>query len=140
MKLALNRCWLTTQATIGKLLIDEVFECFTLEDRYRPPPEPKVPRQTCIPIGEYEVRITHSQRFGVMMPLVLDVPGFQGIRFHPGNTAADTEGCILPGRARELNKVLQSRAAYEQLFQKLQLAVLKGAPIRLTVAVTPHEE
>ena len=140
MKLQLNRCWLTTKATIGKLLVDEVFEAFTLEDRYRPPPEPKVPRETCIPVGDYDVVITHSPRFGVMMPLLLGVPGFQGVRIHPGNTAADTEGCILVGRARSGEAVQQSRNAYDALFVKLQQATLKGERIEISVRLTPHEE
>lgn len=139
MRLTLNRCWLSQKATIGKLCIDDVFEAFTCEDRYRPPPEPKVPRETCIPVGEYEVVITHSPRFGVMMPLLLGVPGFEGVRIHPGNTAADTDGCILVGRSRNGESVQQSRAAYEALFGKLQQAVLRGERITIAVALTPHE-
>lgn len=139
MKLTLNRCWLTAKATVGKLTIDDVFECFTLEDRYRPPPEPKVPRETCIPVGEFQVVITHSQRFRVMMPLLLDVPGFQGVRIHPGNTPADTEGCILVGRKRGDSAVFESLLAYRQLFEKLQQAVLRGQRIDLAVSLTPHE-
>jgi len=139
VRLRLDRCWLSQKATVGKLIIDDVFECFTLEDRYRPPPEPKVPRETCIPVGEYRVLITFSPRFKVMMPLVQDVPGFQGVRFHTGNTADDTEGCILVGRKRGDSTVYESRAAYEQLFGKLQAAELKGEELRLSVNLTPHE-
>lgn len=139
MKLTLARCWLTTTSSIGKLLVDDVFECFTCEDRYRPPPEPKVPRETCIPVGEYEVVITHSPRFGVMMPLLLGVPGFNGVRIHPGNSFEDTEGCILPGRERNGERVEHSRAAYDALYGKLQGAILKGERITIDVKVTPHE-
>lgn len=139
MKLALDRCWLSAKATVGKLSIDDVFECFTLEDRYRPPPEPKVPRETCIPVGIYEVVVTHSPRFHAMMPLLLDVPGFAGVRIHAGNTPADTDGCILPGRVRVPDGVQQSLPAYNQLFGKLQLAVLKGERITLDVRLSPHE-
>lgn len=140
MKLALHRCWLTTRATVGKLLIDEVHECFTCEDRYRPPPEPKVPRETCIPVGEYEVVITHSPRFGVMMPLLLGVPDFNGVRIHPGNTFNDTEGCLLVGRERDGERVNHSRIAYDALFGKLQAAILQGERITIDVKVTPHEQ
>lgn len=139
MKLAINRSWLTQTATVGKLLVDDVFECFTCEDRYRPPPERKVPAQTCIPVGSYEVVITHSPRFGVMMPLLLEVPDFQGVRIHPGNGTADTEGCILVGRARDGERVVSSRAAYASLFGKLQQAILKGERITLAISLTPHE-
>lgn len=139
MKLMLDRCWLTATSTIGKLRIDEVFECYTLEDRYRPPPEPKVPRETCIPVGNYEIVITHSPRFRVMMPLLVDVPGFVGVRIHPGNTPMDTDGCILVGRARDGNAVAQSRSAYDALFGKLQNAVLRGEKIHIDVRLSPHE-
>lgn len=139
MILNLNRCWLSAKATVGKLVIADVFECFTLEDRYRPPPEPKVPRETCIPVGQYEVVITHSPRFGVMMPLLVGVPDFQGVRIHPGNTVDDTEGCILVGRSRDGEHVGQSRAAYDALFGKLQTAILRGERVVLSVHLTPHE-
>jgi hypothetical protein len=133
MELDLKRMWLTDTSTIGELFIDGAFECFTLEDRYRPPPAPKVPRATAIPIGRYHVVITMSQRFGVEMPLLLAVPGFQGIRIHPGNTAADTEGCLLVGRQRDVNRVLESRAAYDVLFAKLALARNAGEKTMITV-------
>jgi hypothetical protein len=139
VKLSLNRCWLTPRATMGKLLIDDVFECFTCEDRYRAPPEPKVPHETCIPVGQYEVLITPSPRFKVMMPLLVDVPGFVGVRIHPGNTVLDTDGCILVGRERNGERVEQSRVAYEALFSKLAAAELKGERVTIAVSLTPHE-
>lgn len=139
MRLTLNRCWLTTKSTVGKLLIDDVFFSYTLEDRYRPPPEPKVARETCIPVGTYEVVINHSPRFGVEMPLLLNVPGFQGVRIHAGNTSADTEGCILVGRDRMPDGVKNSRDAYAELFTKLQKARNDGERVSITIAVTPHE-
>ncbi len=64
MELTLNRKWLTEVSTVGELLVDGRFECWTLEDRYRPPPAPKVPRETCIPSGRYQVIINNSVRFG----------------------------------------------------------------------------
>lgn len=140
MELRLVRCWLTEASTVGVLYdvtrpdLSERL-CFVLEDRHRPAPEVKVPGATCIPPGRYEVRITHSPRFGVEMPLLLDVPGFTGIRIHPGNSARDTEGCLLPGRVRHGESVKESRAAYVDL-----LAHLRGAagPIWLTITVEPH--
>ena len=139
MKLVLDRCWLSTNATVGKLSIDDVFECYTLEDRYRPPPEPKKARETCIPVGEYEVKITHSERFGVEMPLLLNVANFMGIRIHPGNAPSDTEGCILVGRTREHERIGGSREAYAQLFKKLQAALDAGQRITIDVRLSPHE-
>src|SRR5689334_1352299 len=91
MNLQLLRQQFTTDSTIGSLYIDGEFECFTLEDTVRAPGI-KIAGATAIPSGTYEVTIDLSARFGRMMPHVLDVPMFKGIRIHPGNTAKDTEG------------------------------------------------
>ena len=105
--------------TYGVLYLGGVWFCHTLEDRVRPT---KIPGQTAIPAGRYQVIISMSPRFKRPLPLLLAVPGFEGIRIHPGNTAEDTEGCILPGYARGQNSVLQSRAAFDGLFSHLQVA------------------
>jgi len=131
LNLDLVRRWLTDMSTIGELYVDGVRECFILEDRYRPPGEAKVHGATCIPCGTYPVRITHSPKFGVDLPLVCDVPGFQGVRIHPGNYPADTEGCLLPGRDRLPDAVQGSRLAFVDLFAKLQ-----GAAEPITLAVS----
>jgi hypothetical protein len=107
-----------------------------LEDRYRPAPEAKVPGATCIPLGRYEVRITHSPKFDRDLPLLIGVPGFEGVRIHPGNTAADTEGCLLPGRVRHGEAVQESRAAFVDLFAKLRGA---AEPIWLNVELAVHD-
>lgn len=106
-------------ATLGSLYVDKHWRCFTIEDAIRPV---KVPGQTAIPPGRYKVTLTESARFKRVLPLLNDVPGFSGIRIHPGNTIADTEGCILVGRDRVPGRVLQSRAAFEWLFQTLSAA------------------
>lgn len=125
LELLLKRRWLTLNTTIGELFIcapiSPVFECFILEDRYRGS-APKVPKQTCIPLGRYEVQINMSPKFNRPLPLLLNVPGFNGIRIHAGNVAADTEGCLLPGRERITDKVLESRSAFDSLFAKLRAA------------------
>lgn len=105
--------------TIGVLMLGNAFECYTLEDRLRPRGE-KVPGKTAIPAGLYRVRVTWSPRFSRELPLVERVPGFQGIRIHAGNTAEDTDGCILVGRRRDADTVLESRAALEPLVQKIK--------------------
>jgi len=139
MDLTLKRHWLTENATVGVLHdvtpgthAAPVWLCFILEDRYRPPGESKVPGATCIPAGRYEVRITHSPKFDQEMPLLIGVPGFSGVRIHPGNDASDTAGCLLPGRVRHGEALGESRAAYVDL-----LAYLRGAsgPIWLTITV-----
>jgi hypothetical protein len=132
MELALKRRWLTEASTVGELYVDGRFECFVCEDRHRPSPEVKVPGATCIPDGRYEVRITWSPKFAQEMPLLFNVPGFDGIRIHPGNDARDTEGCLLPGRIHHGEAVQESRLAYVELLAKLRGAV---GPIHITIAV-----
>lgn len=110
--------------THGVLFLDGHFECFCLEDMIRevsgqPMATWKVSGQTAIPSGRYRIIITPSRRFERPLPLLLDVPGFTGIRIHPGNTVADTAGCLLVGMDRRAGQVLRSRVAFEALFAKL---------------------
>ncbi len=112
-------------ATIGELSIGGVHECYTCEDVVRPPGV-KVPGQTAIPAGRYRVTVTFSNRFQRLLPLLNDVPGFTGIRIHPGNTAADTDGCLLVGVTKGTNTIGQSRMAFEPLFAKIVAAVQDG--------------
>ena len=135
MKLDLVRIQHTPTVTIGELHVDGVFHCWTCEDTVRD--GPKVYGQTAIPEGEYPVVVTYSNRFKVQMPLLQDVPGFQGIRIHPGNTAADTEGCILPGFDRLPTGVGRSRAAYEGLYAMISDALEQGEEIEITVRNHP---
>lgn len=110
-------------STIGKLSVDGLFECYSIEDVVRPPDEPKVPGRTAIPAGRYEIAITYSQRFKRPMPLLLNVPGFTGIRIHQGNTAADTAGCVLVGRVKGVDFIGESVPAFSLLFLKIQSAL-----------------
>jgi hypothetical protein len=136
MELVLTRKWLTDRSTIGELAVNGKFESYILEDHF-PIPYVKVPGQTCIPLGRYEVIINHSQRFGMDMPLLLNVPGFEGVRIHPGNKADDTEGCLLPGQSRGVDVVNSSRAAFNILFPKIKSALAKGETVHITVEVAP---
>ena len=92
----------------------------------------KIKGDTAIPDGRYEIIINWSNRFGRLMPLLLNVPQFAGIRIHAGNTPDDTEGCLLVGseyytlRNRILGKILKSRAAYLLIFRRLQKDLKKG--------------
>ena len=90
MELTLTRTDFTNDSTIGELSVNGKFECFTLEDKVRPV---KIKGMTAIPAGAYEVVINFSERFQRPLPLLLNVPNFDGIRIHAGNTAKDTEGC-----------------------------------------------
>ena len=116
MILKIERKNFTEESTIGRLSINGVFQCFTLEDPYR---KIKVPHETCIPPGVYEIVISYSQRFDAPLPLLLRVPNFDGIRFHWGNSAADTSGCILLGTEASANSIRNSKVACSNLFKKI---------------------
>lgn len=97
LELILQRTRFRDTITTGQLYADGAYFCFTLEDKVRPAGEPKVHGETAIPIGIYKVVLENSPKFGVDTPTLLNVPGFQYIRIHAGNTEADTEGCIIVG-------------------------------------------
>ena len=96
MDILVNRKTVKEDQTIGELDIDGVPVCFTLEDKLRLDVV-KVKNETAIPQGAYRVRMTWSNRFKKVMPELMNVPNFAGVRIHGGNTEADTEGCILVG-------------------------------------------
>lgn len=116
MNLTVQRRKITDRSCIGDLNIDSQFECYTLED---PPREKKIAGETAIPTGKYRIIIDWSDRFQRRMPLLLDVPSFEGIRIHPGNTDSDTEGCILVGQIEKDDLIGNSRLAFKSLFKKL---------------------
>ena len=130
MNLTLIREPSTAHSTPGTLLVDDKFECYTLEDVVR---AAKIAGETAIPAGTYKVIIDMSNRFKRLLPLVVDVPGFAGIRIHPGNTDKDTEGCILVGTSRSKDFVGNSRVALDALFKKMQAA----KSITLTIKAAP---
>jgi hypothetical protein len=122
MNLKLRRTTFSGRSTIGELSVDGAFECFTLEDMVRPV---KVPGTTAISEGVYVVSVSFSDRFKRLLPEVHDVPNFTGVRIHPGNTDADTEGCILVGQTEDTDFIGNSRAAFNKLFPKIQAAAQK---------------
>jgi hypothetical protein len=119
MLITIKRLYKTDNSTIGELLIDGVWECFTLEDTERPV---KIKGETAIQKGTYKVIINQSNRFKRLLPLLIDVPNFEGVRIHSGNSNHDTEGCILVGQTRNKNYIGQSRKAFDKLFKKMQTA------------------
>jgi len=121
MNLKLERHALRETYTIGRLYIDGDGFCDTLEDKVRPDGV-KVWGETAIPAGVYKVIITESARFKRRLPLLVNVPMFEGIRIHPGNTAVDTHGCILVGVNNVKGKVTQSQATFKQLFVLMEKA------------------
>jgi len=119
--------------TLGSLFIEDHWQCHTLEDVIRPRGE-KVRSKTAIPPGCYRIILTMSNRFKKIMPEVLNVPMFTGIRIHSGNTAKDTAGCLLVGQTRsvETRSIGRSRAAYTALMLKLTAALKAGDTIDIT--------
>jgi len=132
LEIEIRREIYTGKSTTGRLFVNGQFECYTLEDCARSAGI-KVSGATCIPAGIYALGINHSSRFQRLMPQLLEVPGFEGVRIHSGNTDADTEGCILLGTTRRENFVGGSRAAFRKLFVKLQAAKASGCEIRIAV-------
>lgn len=118
MKLRVQREPTIQGRTFGALYLDNAWYCWTLEDTLRPLGE-KVPKQTAIPAGRYVVRMSLSNRFKVVLPEVLEVPGFSGVRMHAGNTVEDTEGCLLVGRFRNAQGLQESRAALTPLLERM---------------------
>ncbi len=144
MKLRVERQIFDDDSTIGELLIDGAHEAYVLEDKTReipdtPVEEWKVPHLTAIPYGTYKLTINHSQRFNRDLPLLLNVPGFTGVRIHPGNTSVDTEGCLLVGRTKGKDFIGESRAAFGLLFPKLVKALEDGDEITIEIAKAETE-
>lgn len=131
MKLTVIRHTLDDKCTIGDLLVDGEFQCHTLEDVVRPEGAPKVFGETAIPYGTYEVTVTFSNHFQRDLPLLRNVPGFEGVRIHPGNTAADTEGCLLVGTGESRDAITGSRAAFDALWPQILEAHSQGEPITI---------
>ena len=130
MKLKLIRKWFSDKSTIGELYVDDQWECFTLEDVVR---ETKIPNETAIPEGKYRVITTYSERFKRVLPLLLDVPGFTGIRIHSGNDNSDTSGCILVGQTHGFDWIGQSRKAFDLLYAKIVTALKAGMEIEIEI-------
>jgi len=129
-------------AACGRLFGPGDFTCFTLEDIVRPDPNPATPEneakvygETAIPAGRYRVRITWSPKFKKDLPILMNVPGFDGIRIHKGNTPADTKGCILVGRAIKDGRIVggTSTPAFEDLMALLLDADREGEDVWITI-------
>jgi len=105
--------------TIGKLFINGEYYCDTLEDKVRDlDNEEKIAGKTAIPEGQYKVIVNRSPKFKRELPRLLDVPYFDGILIHRGNTPEDTSGCILVGENKEVGKVINS-TPYEVKLTKM---------------------
>jgi len=118
----------TKKSTIGRLYINDVYFCNTLEDVCRDlnkdgdlddAGETKVFGETAIPTGTYKMIINMSNRFKQVMPLLIGVKGFEGIRIHTGNSDIDTHGCILLGLTRTRDGIGQSKIAFTKFMETL---------------------
>lgn len=133
MKIKVVRYRFNGTNTIGRMYIDGAFFANTLEDIYRPikKPEDKVKNETAIPYGTYEVVLTMSNRFKRELPLLKDVPFFEAIRIHGGNTEENTEGCSLIGENTDEKKIWNCRAKLDAL-----VGHLKAAKDTVTIEIT----
>lgn len=139
MEAVLERAWKRDTYTIGRVFIDGKWFSESLEDPDRGltqdmPLEEikrrKVYGETAIPTGTYTVKMTWSPKYKRMMPEVLNVPGFSGIRIHSGNTEKDSLGCILLGRNTKVGMVTESRKTCKEFERLLEAA---GGECKLTI-------
>ena len=119
MILKLLRKHLLNDYTIGTLSVGDEYFCDTLEDTVRSELSPKVAGATAIPYGTYRVILSRSPRLDYTTPELLNVPNFTGIRIHAGNTARDTEGCILLGKNNVKGMVTDSKETFQKLVDLL---------------------
>ena len=143
MILGLTRDVFADTFTLGKLTVDGKDFGYTVEDKDRGLHSAmdaatikaiKVHGATAIPVGEYKIVLYQSPRFGRVLPALVDVPGFAGVLVHPGNTAADTEGCILPGLIRTADGVAKSRQACAWLDREIGLVLAAGGTVKVAVS------
>lgn len=134
MKLRVERLWKKPAYTVGRLFVDGKFFCNTLEDTVRDlSNEKKVYGKTAIPYGEYKVVYNWSPKFGRNLPRLLNVPAFEGILIHPGNTADDSAGCILVGRNTEVGRLTESRYTSDKLNVLIEDAQRRGESITIKI-------
>lgn len=141
MKLKLKRRFFGDTYTIGTMYIDGVRFCDTLEDKNRDlnhnskfdNGEKKVMHQTAIPFGTYKVIVNRSPKFGRDLPRLMNVPNFDGILIHRGNTASDTSGCILVGENKVKGKVINSTPYEIELVTRCKAALANGETITIEI-------
>ncbi|MBQ3843903.1 MAG: hypothetical protein II817_02845 [Bacteroidales bacterium] len=141
MKMLLKRRFLGNKYTIGTLYIDGIRFCDTLEDKNRDvnkngrfdKGEKKVQGETCIPYGIYKVTLNLSPRFKRPLPRLMDVPDFEGVLIHRGNTAKDTQGCILVGENKVKGKVINSTPYEVELVRRCTDAIANHQEITIEI-------
>lgn len=148
MEILVKRGPTMKDATIGELSIDGVFQCYTLEDAVREPDNGfssfgktpqwvatwKVQNKTAIPRGRYKIGLHNSPHFKCIVPILESVTGYSDVLIHWGNSAIDTDGCILVGQTKEANLIYKSKAAWQALYPKISAAIALGQPVYVTVS------
>ena len=142
MYIQVNRIARRDGYTIGRMSLNEIYFCDTLEDTDRGLNSTmsvdkilakKIKAQTAIPTGKYDVILTFSPRFKRVLPLLLNVPGYQYIRVHNGNRPDSTEGCLLVGENKVKGQVINSRATLERLMSVLLECEKRKEKISITI-------
>lgn len=142
MNILVERFYKGPKYTVGRLYIDGKLICNTMEDKDRgltqdmPSDEikkKKVYSQTAIPTGTYNVVVNNSPKFKRNLPRLLNVPGYEGILIHRGNTHHDSAGCILCGENKLVGKVINS-TKYEKLITEL-LTAAQNRNEKITITI-----
>jgi hypothetical protein len=142
INLLLERFYLGTKYTVGRLAVDGMYLCDTIEDIVRDlnkdgdlddTGEGKIPKYTAIPFGRYRVLVTRSPKFKRDLPEILDVHNFTSIRMHAGNSADDTEGCVLVGENKIKGHLVRSRYWETQLVERLKHYLIYGHIIYINI-------
>lgn len=143
MEIQLKRRANTPTYTIGRLYINGHYYCDTLEPTDRGLKQNmtlddiwavKIKGKTAIPTGRYKVIISYSPKFKKFLPLLLNVPAFSRILIHTGNTAKDTQGCILCGKNIVVGSVLYSTTYTKLVIQEIKKAYSNKEPIYITIS------
>ena len=122
--------------TLGRLFVEGMMYGFTCEDQDRKleeEPGAKIPKRTAIPRGLYRLTLSFSNRFKKVMPLIKDVPGFDGVRIHGGNDQYDTEGCPLLGKTRTAVGVMHCAEVNASLIESIRQAEDQGDALWIEV-------
>ena len=142
MNIQVIRETFTSKSTIGKMYIGGRFFCYTLEDVDRDKNkdgdlndigENKVYGETSIPYGTYEIEVRYSPKFKRELPALLNVPHFEGIMIHRGNTNKDTLGCILVGENTIKGKVVNSTPFEIKLTTLIKEAKVKKEKVLIEI-------
>ena len=113
MKLVLKRKYFKSNYTIGHLFVNDKFD----NGEY------KVSNETCIPFGEYKIKMTYAPKFKRELPWLQDVPNFTGILIHSGNTNKHTSGCILVGENKIVGQVCKTKQYEKELVKLIKEAI-----------------